>query len=355
MALTADQKQRLLKKAFLAPRIICFCLAVFLNMAAMPTARAQQTAPPDLIWPIDCELDKTCWIARYMDRKSGTGQGDYRCGMRTQDNHKGTDIALSDFGAMKTGVAVHAAANGRVLALRNGMPDIVVTKERRAKILKQGCGNVIIVGHGGGWRTRYCHLKKDSLLVKEGDIVVAGQPIAQVGLSGITEFPHLHFMLHRNVGGKPIDHIDPFDSGLFEDDSCAATRDGSPDTFWAEVPDYQPSALLPPVIDTARRTRETMWNPQAEAMASDSPQMIVQTRGFHALEGDEWRIQLVSPDGGMALNHTITQKNNRQRILAFAGLRKPEAGFTKGRWSARVKLIRGGATIGDQSITVLVE
>lgn len=355
MAVITDQKQRLLKKGPLALRMLSFCLAVLLPTTIIPTAAAQQTSLPDLVWPINCTLDKTCWIARYMDRTSGKEHGDYRCGMRTQHNHKGTDIALSDFRAMETGVAVHAAAKGRVLALRNGMPDIVVTKERRTKILKQGCGNVIIIGHGGGWRTRYCHLKKDSLLVKKGDTVAAGQPIAQVGLSGITEFPHLHFMLHRNQGGKPIQHIDPFDGGLFEDDTCAATANDNTDTFWAETPDYQPSALLPPVIDTSRRTRDTMWNPQPEAMAPDSPQMIVQARGFHALEGDEWRIQLMSPDGRIAVNQTITQKNDRQRILAFAGLRKPDTGFMSGRWAARVKLTRAGAVIGDQTTTVLIK
>ncbi|MBM7439030.1 M23 family metallopeptidase [Streptomyces sp. HB132] len=56
-----------------------------------------------------------------------------------------------------------------------------------------GYGNTIVIGHGGGWQTRYAHLKTRS--VKAGDTVKVGQKIGEVGntsaLYDIT--PHLHY------------------------------------------------------------------------------------------------------------------------------------------------------------------
>ncbi|MEU1483658.1 M23 family metallopeptidase [Streptomyces sp. NPDC005752] len=56
-----------------------------------------------------------------------------------------------------------------------------------------GYGNTIVIGHGGGWQTRYAHLKTRS--VQAGDSVNVGQKIGEVGetsaLYDIT--PHLHY------------------------------------------------------------------------------------------------------------------------------------------------------------------
>ncbi|KPC84995.1 MULTISPECIES: M23 family metallopeptidase [Streptomyces] len=56
-----------------------------------------------------------------------------------------------------------------------------------------GYGNTIVIGHGGGWQTRYAHLRTRS--VNAGDTVNVGQKIGEVGetsaLYDIT--PHLHY------------------------------------------------------------------------------------------------------------------------------------------------------------------
>lgn len=56
-----------------------------------------------------------------------------------------------------------------------------------------GYGNTIVIGHGGGWQTRYAHLKTRS--VAQGDTVTIGQKIGEVGdtsaLYSIS--PHLHY------------------------------------------------------------------------------------------------------------------------------------------------------------------
>lgn len=54
-------------------------------------------------------------------------------------------------------------------------------------------GNSVTIRHEDGSRATYFHLSKDGSLVREGDTVQIGQPIALSGHTGYSAFPHLHF------------------------------------------------------------------------------------------------------------------------------------------------------------------
>jgi len=71
--------------------------------------------------------------------------------------------------------------------------------------LKSGYGLLVEITHGQGYVTRYAHAAE--ALVKIGDRVVKGQPIARVGSSGRSTGPHIHFEVRRtNRAVDPI-HI----------------------------------------------------------------------------------------------------------------------------------------------------
>lgn len=56
-------------------------------------------------------------------------------------------------------------------------------------------GNHLVLDLGDGTYAAYAHLQRGSLIVREGDRVRAGQPIARCGNSGNSSEPHLHFQL----------------------------------------------------------------------------------------------------------------------------------------------------------------
>jgi len=70
----------------------------------------------------------------------------------------------------------------------------------------RGCGWYVDLAHLGGVTTRYCHMQTQPY-VKVGDPVIAGQPIGEVGSTGHSSGPHLHYEVHVNPRG-PVDPED---------------------------------------------------------------------------------------------------------------------------------------------------
>jgi len=168
---------------------------------------------PNLAWPVNCQINQDCWIYNYVDMISGDDiAADLTCNHRTYDAHKGTDIGIKNLDAFDKGVDVLATADGTIKRLRDGESDFLKDDQAIEEIKKQRkeCGNAVLIDHGEGLETIYCHLKKGSISVKKGQRIKAGDKIAQIGLSGMTEFPHLHFGVLLN--GKIIDPFTGLDN-----------------------------------------------------------------------------------------------------------------------------------------------
>jgi len=63
-----------------------------------------------------------------------------------------------------------------------------------------GYGNMVLIGHGDGWRTRYAHLLDGSVAVRVNDSVSRGQLIGKVGQSGGQPTSHLHYEQIKDNG-----------------------------------------------------------------------------------------------------------------------------------------------------------
>ncbi len=317
----------------LAAFLLSPVLAASLLVGPRVAAQTQKPSAPkvQLEFPLKCSLGQTCWIARYNDRKKGKGKADYMCGRRTQNAHKGTDFVITDYGQMERGVPVLAAFEGTVLRLREGVEDTPVTKENSAEKKKIGCGNAVILSHKGGYQTSYCHMKKGSLTVKVGDTVKAGEQIGSVGLSGLTEYPHLHFGL-RKEGGR----IDPFD-GKRTNARCGAGTAGS---LWKDTPPYTDMDLMPLVFSTKPLTRQTRWAKPVVTIPKNAPALVITGRAWNVLAGDRWLFHIIRPDGVEATERSFTVKENRQSQWYANRLFRPKGGFMTGTWRGHLMVIR---------------
>jgi len=77
------------------------------------------------------------------------------------------------------------------------------------------CGNGVIIDHGAGIYTQYCHLSK--ILVKNGEHIKKGQIIALSGASGRVNGPHLHFGVFANGAYiDPLRFIKNFNKTIFD-------------------------------------------------------------------------------------------------------------------------------------------
>lgn len=68
-----------------------------------------------------------------------------------------------------------------------------------------GYGNEVIINHGYNYKTLYAHLSR--ILVKPGQKVKRGDVIANVGNTGLSTGPHLHYEVRKNsVPVNPINY-----------------------------------------------------------------------------------------------------------------------------------------------------
>lgn len=309
-----------------------------LLFALAPLAMA---AEPELSLPLDCTLGETCFLQALFDHDPTEAAVEYACGTLTRDTHGGTDFALQDMAAMRAGVDVLAAAPGVVQGTRDRHADIMAT-DPAADFGEEKCGNGVAIRHGDGWVTQYCHMKLGSIAVEEGDVVEAGTPLGEVGLSGLTTFPHLHFSLFKDGAD-----VDPFAANF--------TQCGDAQTsLWQADITPAPAGFLKMGFARGAPDFEAMKDDlQSVETLSQTAPIVIWVSGYGARAGDILDIRITHPAGTF---HERTEVMERRQEVwqRFSGRRYTNTPWPRGPYTATLTYARDGATLAEQSLTVSI-
>jgi len=138
--------------------------------ALLPTYAPADPEQLDLLWPVETRTISSAWGPR-MRTKTIRVKNQRKKRVRYKGRHRGVDLNAP------VGTAVFAALDGQV---------VLSGKHKQY-------GNYVVIEHGNGVATLYAHHRLN--LVQAGEIVRRGQKIAEVGRTGNSTGPHLHFEL----------------------------------------------------------------------------------------------------------------------------------------------------------------
>jgi hypothetical protein len=309
---------------------------------------------PSLVFPAACTLGQNCWSVQYVDVEATEEAPDYTCAAKTTDDHKGTDFGLRSMAELNAGIDVIAAASGTVSRVRDGETDNIKTQEELNTIsaAQKECGNGVLIDHaaGGypGWQTMYCHLKQNSITVKAGDIVVAGQKIAQIGRSGMAEFPQLHFGV---IQDNKV--IDPF-TGAGPEEGCGK----SPAPLWKTNIAYEPltffdSGFAASATPDFAGIEQGIATPQTIPASTNS---FVFWGAFYGIQtGDLVDIRITAPNGEVIAQRSVAQEKSRARQYYYTGRKfAPDQILKPGTYTGRITLRRKGLEDVTRTQTILV-
>lgn len=310
------------------------------------TQRAAVTNSPQFRIPIDCTLGENCYIMHYVDRDPGPGVVDFACGRQTYDTHNGTDFGIADERVMAEGVAVVAAAKGRVLRVRDGMSDrLIQTDADKAAVANVECGNGLVIDHGNQWETQYCHLRRGSIAVQPGTEVEKGTVLGLVGASGLTSFPHVHLTIRYQ--GKIVD---PF-VGPTAESGCNVPRHA----LWENPIDYVPTGAIRAGFASQPPNMNELWAGKFydQELPQDIPLIVFWVQVYGTLAGDRVHFQLTDPNGQVVVDNHQTLAQSNRTWMGYVGKRNtPERPIIPGVWRGEYQLQRGDRILISRSQTI---
>ncbi len=302
--------------------------------------------------PIQCNLQEDCFIMHYVDRDPTIESRDFGCGRQTYDGHKGTDFAIADLAAMRKGVPVLAAAEGTVLRVRDGvLDDLVDTEAEKKAVSGKECGNGIVIDHGDGWETQYCHLRQGSVVVKPGMKVDRGTVLGMVGASGLASFPHVHLSVrHQNTV------IDPF-GGVSNSSGCDINKKKSKSIWrkslpWQKSIAYTPTGIIRAGFAPQPPNQADLWSGKYKGtqLSSNIPAILFWVHAYGVLQGDVEKWQLISPKGEVLIDRNNILDKSYRSWVSYSGTRK----IIPGTWQGKYELWRDNKLIFEVEKNVIV-
>lgn len=373
---TARPWQTTFKRA--ASQVVSVSEAFFLNTSfnvaagfraaaiALAASGALTVAPAqafELDLPIACNLQRDCFIQNYVDVDSGPARRDFSCGMATYDGHKGVDFRIVSVRDVARRVPVLAAADGVVKGLRDGMRDKLYSKDQLAALKGRDCGNGVLIDHGQGWSTQYCHLKRGSVRthVKKGQRVTRGATLGFVGFSGRAAFAHLHLTLRRN--GKVID---PFTGRMPGQAAACGTTGarngrgmsitGTSKSLWSQrsrLRGNRPSSAIIEARfagDRLPKASSELGLARAARLTRQSPMLLLIARGINLRPGDRMRFVITGP-GGIKIDQSTPPLKTAKAILSpGAGRKRRSTPWPAGIYRGRAEVVRAGKVATSASV-----
>jgi hypothetical protein len=300
--------------------------------------------------PVECEYGKECVIRKYVDHGLGDLMQDYNCGRLTSDTHKGTDFAVI---GDKKNVAVLAAAAGVVTNYREGMEDLSYKFINKNNVKSKECGNAVIINHGGGYSTQYCHLKRYSVKVQKGDKVTKGQKIGEIGMSGMSEFRHLHLTIYKDKK-----HIDPFVPNGQK--KCGAADMAV--SLWDKnlhhkfVKDDQRKPILIDASFSANIPDSVSARSgyfQDKIIYSDTESILFWADVMSLKKNDILRLELLNSNGEVLAEHNKIMDKNFGSQFMYIG-KKISKELAAGRYQGVVSVLRGSNKLLNHSVNIQV-
>jgi hypothetical protein len=302
---------------------------------------------PSLSLPLACTIGVDCFIQNYVDADASQNYSDYRCGFLSYNEHRGTDFRPKASNALTAEIPVLAAADGVVRAIRDGMEDISVRVVGRESLQGKDAGNSVVIVHSNGWESQYAHLKKGSIAVQEGQKIARGTVLGLVGLSGNTEFVHLHFEIRQH--GKAID---PF-LGISGYEKCAL---GKQPLWTADT--LNKTAYIPTEVLSAGFTDHPLASDEVPAesakLPTNSPALVFWLTLFGAQTNDEQVIDFIAPDGEVLLHKSSVIDHNQAQYRSFIGKKRADKLWATGNYQVHYQLLRKQKTLLKKEFSLLV-
>jgi hypothetical protein len=324
-----------------------FILAFALVVASL--ARPAAAQQPVFSLPVACEMGIVCTVQNYVDHDAGPGVADYTCGQLAYDGHDGTDIRVPNMTFVARGVPVLAAAAGTVVGRRDGVRDVNVREIGAEAVAGIDCGNGVLLDHGGGWVTQYCHMRQGSVQVRQGQLVAAGDVLGLIGMSGRAEFPHLHIEIRHQDRS-----VDPF-VGVAASAACGAERR----PLWSAEAlaqlSYQATGVLNAGFTSVPpETAQIMVGQHQDAtLAADAPALVFWVEVFGMAKGDRTRVRILAPDGRAIADNTAEPSTQHWASrMTYNGLRRTVARWPAGIYRGEYVLERMTAGIWTTVLTV---
>jgi hypothetical protein len=278
-------------------------------------------------WAVSAYVDVDLRSGSYADASGGSV---------AYDGHTGNDLFLSQlFSAMDRGLGIFAVADGTVIAVQDGYFDREVT-------LTSMNWNAVILDHGNGFLAAYGHMATNTVAVKEGDHVTAGQLLGLVGSSGYTNGAHLHFEIHHN-------------------NRVVETR-LAPDVYWAAPDPYMGDLPTTTLVSGITNYTVALGGGQTPSDIDEGPSRVsvfptsvpwnVTYSAYAYLynSGDPIQVRWYRPDGSLERADNYQPPSNATGVLNQWNLEHARWSQFPGSW--QVALVVDGAEIDRQSFEV---